>query len=314
MKEAVNRISHILVIVDPSAVGRQSAVDKATLLARCLNASVELLICDIASALYDHAMTPHPQTAPPSNTHLLDLLGTLAAPLRAQGTEVALRIIYGKSLPDSLVDYLPDSKADLVIKDTHHHSFAKRTFLLNTDWHLAHSCTVPLLLTKAKPWSPLPIIMAAVDPNHANPRVAALDREILSNAATLTGQLKGDLHVIHTFVPTSFAAVIAAGGRGTTPEYSDALSSENCFRYSQIEQYVRAYGVAPGHLHVEMGTPEVCLSHLVATSCADVVVIGASAHGRWHRMIVGSTTATILESLPCDILIVRAADERQPIP
>jgi universal stress protein E len=309
MKDSVNRISHILVIVDPSAVGRQAAVDKATLLARCLNASVELLICDIASALNDHPVTLHSHTAPPSNSHLLDLLQTLAAPLRAQGTKVELRIIYGKSLPDALVDYLPDSKANLVIKDTHHHSFARRTFLRNTDWHLRRACTVPLLLTKARPWNPLPIIMAAVDPNHADPRVAALDREILSNAATLTGRLKGDLHVIHTFVPTAFAAVIAAGGRSTTPEYSDALKAENSFKYSQLEHFVCAYGVAPEHLHVEMGTPEDCLSRLVAKSCADMVVIGASAHGRWHRMIMGSTTATILESLPCDILIVRPADE-----
>jgi universal stress protein E len=243
-EESVNRISHILVIVDPSAVGRQAAVDKASLLARCLNASVELLIFDNASALDDQPVTPHPATAPPSNSQLLDLLETLAAPLRAQGTEVALRIIYGKSLPDSLVDYLPDSKADLVIKDTHHHSFARRTFLRNTDWHLSRACTVPLLLTKAKPWNPLPIIIAAVDPNHTNPRVAAVDREILSNAATLTGQLQGDLHVIHSFVPTSFAAVIAAGDRSTTPEYSDALKAENSFIYSQIERLVCAYGVA----------------------------------------------------------------------
>ena len=307
--ESVNRIGHILVIVDPLAAGRQAAVDKAAIFARCLNASVELLICDIASARYDHSVTPHPHAEPPSNTHLLDLLETLAVPLRAQGTEVALRIIYGKSLPESLVDYFPDSKADLVIKDTHHHSFARRTFLRNTDWHVSRACTVPLLLTKAKPWSPVPVIMAAVDPNHANPHVAALDRKILSTAATLTGQLKGDLHVIHTFVPTSFAGVIAAGGRGMTADYSDALTAENSFRYSQIERFVHAYGVAQGHLHVEMGTAEVCLSRLVATSCADVVVIGASAHGRWHRMIVGSTTATILESLPCDILIDRLADE-----
>ena len=141
------------------------------------------------------------------------------------------------------------------------------------------------------------------------PRVAALDREILSNAATLTGRLKGDLHVIHTFIPTAFAAVIAAGGRSTTPEYSDALRVENSFKYSQMEQFVRAYGLAPEHLHVEMGTPEDCLSRLVAKSRADVVVIGASEHGRWHRMIVGSTTATIVGSLPCDILIVRPAGE-----
>lgn len=305
VKERVNRISRILVIVDPTAAGPQPAVDKAAHLARCLNASVELLICDIASALDDEPVTPHSDSAPPSNTQLLDLLQTLAAPLRAQGTEVALRIIYGKSLPDSLVDYLPDSKADLVIKDTHHHSFARRTYLRNTDWHLSRACTVPLLLTKAKPWNPLPIIMAAVDPNHANPRVAALDREILSSAATLTARLKGDLHVIHTFVPTAFAAAIAAGGRSTTPEYSDALLAENSFRYSQLEQFVRAYGVAPEHLHVEMGTPKDCLSRLVTSSCADMVAIGASAHSRWHRMLVGSTTATILETIPCDILIVR---------
>ncbi len=309
VKESMNRISHILVIVDPSAAGRQAAVDKAAVLAGYLNASVELLICDIASALNDHPVTPQVPTAPPSNTHLLDLLETLAAPLRTQGTKVELRIIYGKSLPDSLVDYLPDSKADLVIKDTHHHSFARRTFLRNTDWHLSRACTVPLLLTKAKPWNSPPIIMAAVDPNHANPGVAALDREILSNAAILAGRLKGELHVIHTFVPTAFAAVVAAGGSSTTPEYSEALQAEHSFRYSQLEQFVRAYGLASQHLHVEMGAPVDCLSHLVAKACADVVAIGASLHGRWHRMLVGSTTATILESLPCDILIVRPAGE-----
>jgi universal stress protein E len=304
----MNRISHILVIVDPTAAGRQAAVDKAAFLACCLNASVELLICDIASAREDHLVAPHSATAPPSNTQLLDLLETLAAPLRAQGTEVVLRIIYGKSLSDSLLNYLSDSKADLVIKDTHHHSFASRTSLANTDWHLTRTCKMPLLLTKARPWSPLPIIMAAVDPNRADPRLAALDREILSGAAILTAQLKGDLHVIHTFVPTAFGAVIAAGGRSTTPEYADALRAENSFRYSQLQQFVRAYGLTAEHLHVEMGTPKDCLPHLVANACADIVVVGASSHGRWHRMIVGSTTATILESLPCDILIIRPAD------
>ncbi len=307
VKENVNRISHILVVVDPSAVGRQAAVDKAAILARCLNASVELLICDIASALNDHPPLLHAPATPPSNTRLLELLEALAIPLRAQGTEVALRIIYGKSLPDSLLDYLPDSGADLVIKETHHHSFVRRTFLRNTDWHLTRACTVSLLLTKTKPWGQPPVIMAAVDPHHANPGVAALDREILSNAATLTGRLKGNLHVIHSYIPTAFAAVIGAGGHSTAPEYSDALRAENSFKYSQLEHLVRAYGVTEERLHVEMGTPGDCLWHLVAKCCADVVVIGASAHGRWHRMIVGSKTATILESLPCDILIVRPA-------
>jgi len=102
----MNRINHIMVVVDPTASGPQSAVDKAGLLAHCLGAAVELLICDIESALNDRAVSLHSHVVPLSNTQMLDRLDTLAAPLRAQGTEVTLRVIYGKSLHDSLLDYL----------------------------------------------------------------------------------------------------------------------------------------------------------------------------------------------------------------
>ena len=40
----------------------------------------------------------------------------------------------------------------------------------------------------------------------------------------------------------------------------------------------------------------------------DIMVMGASSHGRLHRTLVGSTAATILESLPCDFLIVQPDD------
>ena len=148
----MNRISHILAVVDPSTKGRQAAVEKAAHLARCSNAAVELLICEIASALNDQA-PPGARRPHPDNTELLDMLESLAGPLRAQGTTVSLRIIYGKSLPDTLLDYLRGSNADLVIKDTHQQSFARRTFARNTDWHLVRGCSMPLLLTKKKSWS-----------------------------------------------------------------------------------------------------------------------------------------------------------------
>jgi len=307
--DCMNQIGHILVVVDPTVAGRQGAVDKAALLARCLDASLELLICDIASALDDEVLTRHAHTTPPSNTQLLDLLDALAAPIRAQGIDVTERVIYGKSLHDSLLDYVRGSKADLVVKDTHHHSFAKRTFLRNTDWYLTRGCPVPLLLTKTKAWGRPPVIMAAVDPNHANERVAALDRDILNWAALLAGRLTGELHVIHTFIPTAFAAVVAAGGVRMTPEYPVTLELENTYRFRQIEHLVSAYGVTQEHLHVAMGTPEDCLTRTVTKYRTDVMVMGTSSHGRWHRMVVGSTAATLLESMPCDILIVKPFDD-----
>jgi nucleotide-binding universal stress UspA family protein len=57
-----------------------------------------------------------------------------------------------------------------------------------------------------------------------------------------------------------------------------------------------------------MGPPEDCLLDTVNDHQTDVMVMGASSHGRWHRTLVGSTAATILESLPCDFLIVQPHD------
>jgi universal stress protein E len=310
----MNGINHILVVVDPKASVPQCAVDKAGLLAQRLGASIELLICDIESAADDDVVTLHAHKAPASNTQLLDLLDALAAPMRALKTEVTVRTIYGKSLHDSLLEYLSGANADLVVKDTHHHSLAKRTLLRNTDWHLTRGCPVPLLLTKKKAWHRPPVIMAAVDPNQTNERAAALDRDILSRAASLAGCLGADLHVIHTFIPAAFAAVVAAGDKIMTREYSEAVEVENSFRYHQIEHLVSAYGVTQAHLHVEMGTPEDCLIDTVTKYRTDVMVMGASSHGRWHRLVVGSTAATILESLSCDILIVKPSDDAQAIP
>jgi universal stress protein E len=313
-ENCMNPINRILVVVDPSVVGRQAAVDKAGLLARRLDASVELLICDIESALDDEVVTLHAHKTPPSNTQLLDLLDALAAPMRGEGIAVTVRSIYGKSLHDSLLDYIRGSNADLVVKDTHHHTFAKRTFLRNTDWHLMRGCRVPLLLTKKKAWGQPPVIMAAVDPIHANERVAALDRDILQWAASLEERLTGELHVIHTFVPTAFAAAVVAGRQHMTLEYSEALQVENSYRFRQIEHLVSAYGVTQERLHIEMGTPKDCFPQTLTTYRADVMVMGASSHGSWRRMVVGSTAETLLESMPCDVLIVRPLDDAQAVP
>jgi len=308
----MNRISQILVVVDPSTKGRQAAVDKAALLARCSHASVELLICEIASALDDEAPAstrrPHPD-----NTELLDMLEELAGPLRAQGTQVTLRIIYGRSLPDTLLDCVLGSNADLIIKDTHQHSFARRTFARNTDWHLARGCPKPLLLTKTKSWNQPPRMVTAVDLEDGDENAAVSNNRVLEFAATLAGHLKGDLRIIHAYIPTAFAALVRAGRQNVSRDYTESLQIENSFRYCQMESLGSAYGVPPQHLHVEMGTPHDCLKNLVEKFGTDLVVIGASSH-KWHRMFMGSTAATILETLDCDVLIVGASQFTQPDP
>jgi universal stress protein E len=302
----MNAFSHILVIVDPSAGKWQAAVDKAAILARQSAASVQLLICDIESARADALFMRQARATCPSNTQLLDLLDALAAPLRAQGIQVGVKLIYGKSLHQSLLEFIRASNADLVVKDTHHHSLARRTFLVHTDWYLARGSPVPLLLTKKKEWGRPPIVMAAIDPDRSK---NGEDDSILKYAAAFAGRLSGDLHVIHTFVPTAFANAIMAGRVSMDREYSEAMQVENDYRCCLMERLTNPHGVKPGHLHVEMGTPKDGLVHRVTQNQGDILAIGPSSHGRWHRALVGSKTSTILDSMPCDILIIsRRAD------
>jgi len=136
-----------------------------------------------------------------------------------------------------------------------------------------------------------------------------LDRQILSCAASLAGRMSGDLHVVHTYIPAALAAVVAGRTLGMTPESEEGLQVENSFTCSQVERLVSDYGVKREHLHVEMGTLQDCMTQMVTQYHADLMVIGASSHGRFHRMIAGSTASTILESFTCDILIVKSSGE-----
>jgi hypothetical protein len=196
---------------------------------------VELLICEIASALDDQA-PPTTRRPHPDNTELLDMLDELAGSLRAQGIKVSSRIIYGKSLPDTLLDYLHGSDADLVIKDTHQHSFARRTFARNTDWHLVRDCPKPLLLTKKKSWSQRPQVVTVVDLEHGDENAAAPNNHVLEFAATLSGQVNGDLHVIHAYIPNAFAALVRAGRQSSSPDYAGALQVEKSYRHCQLAE------------------------------------------------------------------------------
>jgi universal stress protein E len=314
-EDSVSQIARILVVFDPSATRSQSAVDKATDLARSMGASIEMLIYDVASTRHDIAIPSHVRAAGPSNAKQLNLLEAYAAPARAAGLDVTLRLVHGKrALPDALLDYIRDSNADLVVKDTRHHSLAKQPLLTNTDWHLSRGCPVPLLLTKNRVWNRPPVIMAAVDPDHEDQSAVALGRDILRCAASLAGRLSGELHVIHSFIPAAFAKVVAAGQTKPSAEYSDTLHLENSYKSWQMEQLVAAYGVTRDHIHIEMGAPKDCALRAARQYHIDVMVMGASSHGRWQRMIVGRTGSTLLESMPCDVLIVNPCDPTQAIP
>ena len=302
----MDQITDILVIVDP-LVRDQPAVEKAAALARWLGAGIELLICDTKRSREAHLEGELP---PPSNT----LLEQLAEPLRDDGLDVTTHLISGDPLYQAVIAWMRNSPADVVLKDTHHHSFAERAFATNTDWHLIRTCPVPLLLTKPKSWASPPVLMAAVDPRHANDVPAGLDHRILDVTVSMAKRLNAKLHAIHSYLPATIATAAVGGMASMMSLSAESLAAEQELRYSQIKQLTDPYGIADGNLHVDAGMAAEYIPRMAAGWHADIVVMGAIARSGLKRALIGSTAEHVLETLPCDVLVVKPTDFAQNLP
>ncbi len=305
----MNPIKDILVIVDPTAPAHP-AVEKGATLARVFDARLNLYACDTRSARESRltARAGTPLLAEGLRT-LQPLLEKIAEPLRKLGLEVTTEVETGDPLVEMLVSRLKRSSADLVIKDTHHHSLARRTFMTNTDWELIRCCPSALLLTRAAPWAPKPCVVAAVDPGHINDKPALLDDCILEYAATLTKRLGGDLHALHAYIPIAvIAAAVGANPPMALAVTPEELAREQHEKMEAVASLSARFEVLPEHVHVRAGGPGSLLPHVARDLNADIMVMGAISRSGLRRAFIGSTAEQVLEHLPCDALVIKPPD------
>ncbi len=311
----MNRVQNILVIVDPTNP-EHSSLAKAELLARQFKARVELYICDTKAARETRLLAQ--RAADPSrllDVNLKPLLEALAQPMREGGIDVCTELEFAERLVDGLLDRTVRTTADLVIKDTHHHSLLQRTLISNTDWHLIRSCPVPLLLTKPKPWSATPTVVAAVDPGHFNDKPADLDHEILQWSKAIAQRLSGSLHAVHAYIPLSISAtaanVVAPMANTLTPE---ALEYEEKEKRKEMRTLTAQYDIPESNVHLELGVATDVLIDKAQSLNADLVTMGAIARSGFDRIFIGSTAERVLEKLPCDVLVLKPVNFREALP
>jgi universal stress protein E len=311
----MNRIANILVIVDPTA-SEHPAVEKAALIAEKFGARLELFACetkDSRAARY----AAHLEQGGHADflRHIRAVLEGIAKPLKVRNIDVCVEAATGDPLYAHLLDRTQRTSADIVVKDTHHHSLAKRTFITNTDWHLIRSCPVPLLLTKPKPWARSPVIVAAVDPGHMNDKPAVLDNRILDWAQAIRGKLAGSLEALHAYVPLLLMAEAASGVPAmVTPLTPQLIEEERAQELERMRSLAASYEIDPKCLHVQMGVASEVIPSFAREINADIVAIGAISRSGLKRIFIGSTAERVLENLPCDVLVIKSPDFAAALP
>jgi universal stress protein E len=304
----MNEIRKILAVVDPT-VADQPAARRAAWLAKNCGAELELLVCYYNEYLSGDRLFDSPSLEKARDEVIENHekhLETLAEPLRDGGIVVKTTAIWDHPLYEGIVRHAIESGADLVVKDTHHHSAVTRALLTNTDWNLIRTCPMPLWLVKPNEIGDKPVFVAAIDPMHQHDKPAALDDEILHVAKGIAEKVAGDVHAFHAYDPR--IAVATATANAYIPvslpfdEIEQQMHEDHEKRFNEITEF---HDIGADSAHLVAGLTHEELPLIAEKLEADVVVMGAVARNRWKRLFIGATAERTLEDLPCDLLIIK---------
>lgn len=288
------QLNKVMVVVEPEEQA-QPALDKAKHLAKLADCELELVLAEFNSYLEDGYYFDPVQAQQLRYEHgdrRMKELESLAAPLRDQGLEVSCTTAWGNPPHLEIVSRVKESKPDLLIKSSRHHSKVSRLLLSNEDWELVRYCPVPLLLVKSQEWASEPVFLAAVDPDHVHDKPAALDKKLIASAQTMAGLAQGSVHLFHSnWVPPL---------SGVYPLVADEQAEDK-----KLKSLAEANDVQPENCHWSSEDIGHSLAACVEELGVSAVIMGAVSRSRLDRLLVGSTAEKVLDSLECDVLVVK---------
>ena len=301
-------IKRILSVIDPTC-DAQPAMQRAAWLAGKTGAELELFICYYNEYLSGDRLFDSPSLEKARQ----EIIGSheqhlekLAAPIRDAGVSVNTSAVWDHPLYEGIVRHAAATGADIVFKDTHHHSAVSRALLTNTDWNLIRACAVPLWLVKPQKTADKPVFVAAIDPLNEHDKPAALDDEILGLSKKLAGATGGEVRAFHSYDPRIAVATATANAYIPVSLPFDEIESQMREQHEKrFNEVVDFHGIDKDKAHLVAGLTHEELPELAGEVSADVVVMGAVSRNRWKRLFIGATAERTLEHLPCDLLIVK---------
>jgi universal stress protein E len=306
----MKKLRRILVAIADLHLAHSNVLRRAAALSRATGATVELFHAVTAPVIQSRPLGRRRVEVQLSIDHSVrvaqERLERLARSQLLQGCRMTSVATWDKPVHEAIVRRAIETRADLIISGTRSRGFANRLVLRHTDWELVRHAPVPLLLVKANRLTlrGKPVILAAIDPLHANEKPVRLDDEILDVADSVASVLKGTVHAVHAYMPLSVS--LAAGIGEPMVWNTGTLDADYTRQVSQrFARTLRGTQIPARRRHLRIGAPAHELATCAAQVRASLVVMGAVSRTRLERLFIGSTAEQALDELPCDVLIVR---------
>lgn len=264
----------------------QGAMRKASIMARHLDAAMELFACDAEHA-WAVANAPGDAAARAELAACLvagrRYLGALRGSIAASDLRLTTRAVCAGDFIAAVAARVLSAGHDLVVKNFIDGADPPRATPSAADMALAQACRVPLLLTRPRPWRPAPCVWAALDLQRCDARTG---RRVVGVARALARGCHG-----------SFALV-----------YSRRVADPGPPPRRSVERAAQLLGIDASSLHLLEGDPREALPPALRAGGVDVLVI-AQPDARLGTPVGGSLAERLLGPGDSDVLIVPTVGE-----
>jgi universal stress protein E len=287
-------VSSILVVVDRSPAAAD-ALAKGILLARKLEARVDLFMCDaergfaLSQAYVPTGVEEARHTCVADTRRYLEALKQAAA---APDVPISIDAACESPLYETIVRKVMREHHDVVIKNATHMRGQYPVRFDITDWQLMRTCPATLILTRGRAWSKPPRFAAAIDVSVAES--AGLAHGILTTAQVLADCAGGELDVVYA-EPIELGDQEREQGSRTLRDLVGQMS-----------------GTTPG-VHILAGNPEASLPGFTKRRGYDALLLGALTHQAGYTAQVGTLTSRLVEAVDSDFILVKPSAYRSPV-
>jgi universal stress protein E len=307
-------ITRILVAIKDPGAAALPAVAKAARIAQACGAHLELFHAIKASVYadtptaYEEALENLRET---QRRDYLQQLGRIAARLRLHRVEVSTAVEYDYPAHDAIIRRATHINADLIVVRRHGKRRAMPGLLRLTDWELVRHSPIPVLLVKRPGPYRHPNVLAAVDPCHAHAKPPQLDEEILTAGTQLATALRGKLHAVHAYTPVVIGAA-ATSVNADVAARLDGIAATNA--RAGFEELLSGGDIPRTRRYLVGELPALAIDATARRIRAEIVVMGALSRSGLQRLFIGNTAESLLDQLPCDILVVKPANFITTVP
>jgi universal stress protein E len=302
------RIRRILVAVKDTSTRSMPAVNKAAQLARGLKAQLELFHA-ISEPVYVDALSIAGQTVAQLQRKWRDAhlrkLERIAEKLRAEGTKVTTLVVWDSPPYEAVVRQAIRSKADLIVAERHASRHIAPWALRFSDWELLRRSPVPVLLVKGRGLYEQPVILAAIDPGHSFAKPAKLDGAILDEGSAFANALGGSLHALHAYAPATLDVDRLDVNLPNLSAYIEAEAGTQA--RASLERALKGRDISKVNQHLVARHAVDAIPDTARKLKSSIVVMGAISRSGIKRLLIGNTAERILDSLSCDVLVVKPA-------